>query len=93
MQPVLLDLVGPAEVDLLDPALYQRNPHDVWSWMRENEPVSLRLWSVLDDQVFAVLNGDDCALYALSVGEGYGTSVGNPRIEGAFAGGSAIIDT
>ena len=27
------------EVDLLDPALYQRNPHDVWSWMRENEPV------------------------------------------------------
>jgi len=27
------------EVDLLDPALYQRNPHDVWSWMRQNEPV------------------------------------------------------
>ena len=27
------------EVDLLDPSLYQRNPHDVWSWMRENEPV------------------------------------------------------
>jgi len=26
-------------VDLLDPALYQRNPHDVWSWMRANEPV------------------------------------------------------
>jgi cholest-4-en-3-one 26-monooxygenase len=25
--------------DLLDPNLYQRNPHDVWSWMRENEPV------------------------------------------------------
>jgi cytochrome P450 family 142 subfamily A polypeptide 1 len=25
--------------DLLDPDLYQRNPHDVWSWMRENEPV------------------------------------------------------
>lgn len=26
-------------VDLLDPELYQRNPHDVWSWMRANEPV------------------------------------------------------
>lgn len=27
------------EVDLLDPALYQRNPHDIWTWMRANEPV------------------------------------------------------
>ncbi len=26
-------------VDLLDPQLYQRNPHDVWTWMRANEPV------------------------------------------------------
>ena len=26
-------------VDLLDPELYQRNPHDVWAWMRANEPV------------------------------------------------------
>ena len=26
-------------VDLLDPFLYQRNPHDVWAWMRANEPV------------------------------------------------------
>lgn len=26
-------------VDLLDPELYQRNPHDVWTWMRANEPV------------------------------------------------------
>lgn len=26
-------------VDLLDPFLYQRDPHDVWSWMRANEPV------------------------------------------------------
>ncbi len=25
--------------DLLDPDLYQRDPHDVWSWMRANEPV------------------------------------------------------
>lgn len=27
------------QVDLLDPFLYQSNPHDVWSWMRANEPV------------------------------------------------------
>ena len=26
-------------VDLLDPDLYQRDPHDVWTWMRANEPV------------------------------------------------------
>jgi cholest-4-en-3-one 26-monooxygenase len=26
-------------VDLLDPELYQRDPHDVWAWMRANEPV------------------------------------------------------
>jgi cytochrome P450 family 142 subfamily A polypeptide 1 len=26
-------------VDLLDPHLYQSNPHDVWTWMRANEPV------------------------------------------------------
>jgi cholest-4-en-3-one 26-monooxygenase len=27
------------QVDLLDPELYQSNPHDVWSWMRAHEPV------------------------------------------------------
>jgi cytochrome P450 family 142 subfamily A polypeptide 1 len=26
-------------VDLLDPVLYQSNPHDTWAWMRANEPV------------------------------------------------------
>lgn len=26
-------------IDLLDPALYQRDPHDAWTWMRANEPV------------------------------------------------------
>ncbi len=26
-------------VDLLDPHLYQSNPHDTWAWMRANEPV------------------------------------------------------
>ncbi len=26
-------------VDLLDPELYRTNPHDIWTWMRHNEPV------------------------------------------------------
>lgn len=26
-------------VDLLDPELYRRNPHEIWAWMRANEPV------------------------------------------------------
>src|SRR5262245_58454870 len=26
-------------VDLLDPELYRCDPHDVWTWMRANEPV------------------------------------------------------
>ncbi len=26
-------------IDLLDPELYRRNPHELWSWMRANEPV------------------------------------------------------
>jgi cholest-4-en-3-one 26-monooxygenase len=30
---------GRLVVDLLDPELYRTNPHHVWTWMRENEPV------------------------------------------------------
>ena len=30
---------GRLVVDLLDPELYRTDPHDVWSWMRANEPV------------------------------------------------------
>jgi len=37
-------------VDLLDPELYQSNPHDVWAWMRVNEPVyrdeKNKLWGI-----------------------------------------------
>jgi len=37
-------------VDLLDPTLYQSNPHDVWAWMRANEPVyrdeKNKLWGI-----------------------------------------------
>jgi len=38
------------DIDLLDPALYAQNPHEVWSWMRANEPVyrdrANGLWAV-----------------------------------------------
>ncbi len=30
---------GRLVADLLDPDLYRRDPHDVWEWMRANEPV------------------------------------------------------
>jgi cytochrome P450 family 142 subfamily A polypeptide 1 len=30
---------GRLVVDLLDPDLYRRDPHDVWGWMRATEPV------------------------------------------------------
>ena len=37
-------------IDLLDPSLYQSNPHDVWAWMRANEPVyrdeKNKLWGI-----------------------------------------------
>ncbi len=37
-------------IDLLDPALYRSNPHDVWAWMRANEPVyrdeKNKLWGI-----------------------------------------------
>ena len=37
-------------IDLLDPALYKSNPHDVWAWMRANEPVyrdeKNKLWGI-----------------------------------------------
>ena len=37
-------------VDLLDPVLYQSNPHEVWAWMRANEPVyrdeKNKLWGI-----------------------------------------------
>jgi cholest-4-en-3-one 26-monooxygenase len=37
-------------IDVLDESLWQRNPHDVWTWMRNNEPVyhdaANRLWAI-----------------------------------------------
>jgi hypothetical protein len=41
-------------------------------------PCTLRLWSVSDDQVFAILDGPEAALYVVSSAEGYGSSLGDP---------------
>ena len=44
----------------------------------------VRLWSAADEQVLAVLNGTDCALYVVRGEHGYGTSVGDPTRAGTF---------
>lgn len=49
------------------------------------EPCVLRLWSSADEQVVAVVNGTDCALYVVHAAHGYGTSVGDVARGGAFA--------
>src|SRR5439155_19818477 len=48
------------------------------------EPCVVRLWSAADEQVLAVLNGTDCALYVVRGEHGYGTSVGDPTRAGTF---------
>ena len=51
---------------------------------RRDRPVLFRLWSTGDDQVVAVCNGHDCALYIVGSQLGYGTSVGDPTRQGTF---------
>jgi hypothetical protein len=48
------------------------------------EPLLARLWSTSDDQVVAVFNGLDVALYIVGSQHGYGTSVGDPTRSDAF---------
>jgi hypothetical protein len=48
------------------------------------EPIAARLWSTSDDQVVAVFNGLDVALYIVGSQHGYGTSVGDPTRSDAF---------
>lgn len=48
------------------------------------EPCMARLWSTADDQVVAVFNAQDCALYIVGSQHGYGTSVGDPTRTGTF---------
>jgi len=47
-------------------------------------PCVIRLWSTSDDQVVAVLDGNQGALYVVGSSKGYGTSVGDPTHEGSF---------
>lgn len=42
----------------------------------DDRPWLVRLWSTTDDQVIAVLDRDECALYVVEAEEGYATSVG-----------------
>ena len=48
------------------------------------EPVLFRLWSTGDDQVVAVCNGTECALYIVASHQSYGMSVGDPTRKGTF---------
>lgn len=45
--------------------------------LARDAPRLVRLWSTHDDQVVAVIGGDECALYVVESLEGYGTSVGD----------------
>lgn len=50
-----------------------------------DSPQTLRLWSKKDDQLFAVIYGDQCAIYVVeSEASGYGTSAGDPTRTEAF---------
>jgi len=42
------------------------------------DAVVVRMWSSSDDQVVAVMNGFDCAIYVVASEAGYGRSVGDP---------------
>jgi hypothetical protein len=50
----------------------------------EHEPCALRMWSVTDDQAFAVINGQECAIFVVASNDGYGTSVGDPTRSDQF---------
>jgi len=49
-----------------------------------DSPRTLRLWSPSDDQLFAVIYGDQCAIYVIESAHGYGTSTGDPSRPEAF---------
>ncbi|HEU4733739.1 MAG TPA: Imm1 family immunity protein [Kofleriaceae bacterium] len=48
------------------------------------KPRIVRMWSPSDDQLVAVLWGDDCALYVIESVEGYATSSGDPARTDSF---------
>ena len=54
----------------------------------DDRPRLVRLWSTTDDQVIAVLDRDECALYVVESEEGYATSVG----AGTHAPATQVVD-
>ncbi|MDB4953775.1 MAG: hypothetical protein JWO36_1344 [Myxococcales bacterium] len=52
--------------------------------MAQLEPCTLRMWSVTDDQALVVINGDECAIFVVASGDGYGTSIGDPTRSDQF---------
>jgi hypothetical protein len=49
-----------------------------------DSPQTVRMWSTKDDQLFAVIYGDQCAIYVVESTAGYGTSAGDPTRTEAF---------
>jgi hypothetical protein len=49
-----------------------------------DSPQTLRLWSTKDDQLLAVIYGDQCAIYVIEAAAGYGTSAGDPTRTESF---------
>jgi hypothetical protein len=48
------------------------------------DPIVLRLWATADEQVVAVVNGTECALYVVTGTHGMGTSIGDSARTGTF---------
>ncbi len=65
-----------------DDALHVRNTStliealDTLHQLAKEHPRMFRLWTAADDQVVAVVNGDQCALYVVESLDGYATSCG-----------------
>ncbi|HUJ56951.1 MAG TPA: hypothetical protein VLX92_00505, partial [Kofleriaceae bacterium] len=52
--------------------------------MSGSEPCVVRMWSPAEEQVVAMFNAADIALYVVSGQHGYGTSIGDPTRAGTF---------
>jgi hypothetical protein len=48
------------------------------------DPLMIRLWATADEQVVAMLNGAECALFVVRGTVGYGTSIGDSARTGTF---------